>query len=72
MDAFQMASSWVAASQMATSWMDASLMAAFCMATSNLQSSQTSLGETGFLCNPYILLTGCLGNQFLINPFPTQ
>ena len=31
------------------------------------------LGETGCLSNPYFLLTGCLGNQFLIHsPFSTQ
>ena len=31
------------------------------------------LGETGCPNNPYFLLTGCLGIQFLIySPFPTQ
>ena len=27
--------------------------------------NKTSLGETGCLSNPYFLLTGCLGIQFL-------
>ena len=29
---------------------------------------KTPLGETGYLGNPYFLLTGCLGIQFLIHP----
>ena len=36
-------------------------------------SNKTPLGETGCLSNPYFLLTGCLGIQFLFHsPFPTQ
>ena len=35
--------------------------------------NKTPLGETGCLSNPYFLLTGCLGIQFLNStPFPTQ
>ena len=35
--------------------------------------NKTPLGETGCLSNPYFLLTGCLGIQFLIHsPFQTQ
>ena len=34
--------------------------------------NKTSLGETGCLCNPYFLLTGCLGIQsFDSPPIPT-
>ena len=35
--------------------------------------NKTPSTETGCLSNPYFLLTGCLGIQFLIHsPFPTQ
>ena len=30
--------------------------------------NKTSLGETGYLCNPYFLLTDCLGIQFFDSP----
>ena len=39
----------------------------------NFLLDKTPLGETRCLSNPYFLLTGCLGIQFLIHsPFPTQ
>ena len=28
--------------------------------------NKTPLGKTGCLCNPYVLLTGCLGLQFFL------
>ena len=35
--------------------------------------NKTTLGETGYLGNPYFLLTGCLGIQFFdLQPIPTQ
>ena len=35
--------------------------------------NKTPLGKTGCLCNPYFLLTGCLGIQFFGSlPIPTQ
>ena len=44
-------------------WMAVLWMAASWMAASSL--NKTPLGETGCLSNPYFLLTGCLGIQFL-------
>ena len=33
--------------------------------------NKTPLGETKCLCNPYFLLTGCIGNQFFdFSPYP--
>ena len=35
--------------------------------------NKTPLGETGYLSNPYFLLTGSSGMQFFYSPpFPTQ